>query len=228
MIGWLPFLVAIFDIWYSSALYILERHSLFQHGSARLLPWELFLVNIYIIYIIAVPEDNNLGRQTDSMAADEIKNAASEEPQMVQVTADAAVKAVKAGDKHVDIAAQIIAEYGEEMNGQTWSSDEEKKLIRRVDWRLIPIVILFLASLSLSLPIETNTKDFGSYLFALHYLVWTKRQSRPLQSTASRKTSILPVGSIRGLDRRLSSAGFFSWDHRRTAYKSNNKPLSTS
>lgn len=72
--------------------------------------------------------------------ADEIKGAVPDDAQMVQVTAEAAVKAVKAGDKDVDIAAQIIAEYGEEMGQQTWSAEEEKKLIRKVDWRLIPIV----------------------------------------------------------------------------------------
>lgn len=72
--------------------------------------------------------------------ADEIKGAVPDDAQMVQVSAEAAVKAVKAGDKAVDIAAQIIAEYGDEMGGQTWSAEEEKKLIRKVDWRLIPIV----------------------------------------------------------------------------------------
>jgi ACS family allantoate permease-like MFS transporter len=72
--------------------------------------------------------------------ADEIKGSVPDDAQMVQVTAEAAVKAVKAGDKDLDIAAQIIAEYGEEMGEQTWSAEEEKKLIRKVDWRLIPIV----------------------------------------------------------------------------------------
>ncbi|CRG92567.1 putative transporter C460,05 [Talaromyces islandicus] len=73
---------------------------------------------------------------------DEIKGAVPTDAQMVQVTAEAAVKAVKAGDKDVDIAAQIIAQYGDEMGQQTWSPEEEKKLIRKVDWRLIPILFV--------------------------------------------------------------------------------------
>lgn len=56
------------------------------------------------------------------------------------LTAEAAVKAVKAGHaKDVDIAAQIIAEYGGD-GAVTWTAEEEKRLIRRVDWRLVPIV----------------------------------------------------------------------------------------
>lgn len=57
------------------------------------------------------------------------------------VTSEAAVKAIKAGRaKDVDIAAQIIASYGDD--NHSWSMSEEKKLIRRVDWRLVPIVSL--------------------------------------------------------------------------------------
>jgi MFS transporter, ACS family, allantoate permease len=56
------------------------------------------------------------------------------------LTAEAAIKAVKAGNaKEIDIAAQIIAEYGDD-GSYTWTAEEDKKLIRRVDWRLIPIV----------------------------------------------------------------------------------------
>ncbi|KAL3479623.1 allantoate permease [Aspergillus californicus] len=56
-------------------------------------------------------------------------------------TAEAAVKAVKAGDKDVDIAAQIIADYADEMR-DGWSEEEERKLMRRVDWRLIPVLFV--------------------------------------------------------------------------------------
>lgn len=56
------------------------------------------------------------------------------------VTAAAAVKAMKAGNtEDIDIAAQIIAQYSDEAN-QTWSEEEEKRLIRKVDWMLVPIV----------------------------------------------------------------------------------------
>lgn len=56
------------------------------------------------------------------------------------LTAEAAVKAVKAGRaKDVDIAAQIIAECGED-GTITWTEEEERKLIRKVDWHIIPIV----------------------------------------------------------------------------------------
>ncbi|KAJ5724999.1 uncharacterized protein N7483_006356 [Penicillium malachiteum] len=56
-------------------------------------------------------------------------------------TADTAVKAVKAGRTNdVDIAAQILSNYADEMDGDSWTIEEEKKLIRRIDWRLIPVV----------------------------------------------------------------------------------------
>lgn len=52
----------------------------------------------------------------------------------------AAVKAVQAGNaKDVDIAAQIIAQYAGEGDG-TWTEEEEKRLIRKVDWMIVPIV----------------------------------------------------------------------------------------
>ncbi|KAH9902346.1 putative allantoate permease [Xylariomycetidae sp. FL2044] len=72
-----------------------------------------------------------------SPQADDIAEAGS-----VALTAEAAVKAVKAGRaKDVDIAAQIIAEFGED-GTITWTPEEEKKLIRKVDWRLIPILFV--------------------------------------------------------------------------------------
>ncbi|KAK6078444.1 allantoate permease [Seiridium cupressi] len=60
----------------------------------------------------------------------------------VGLTAEAAVKAVKAGKaKDVDIAAQIIAQYGGD-GTITWTKEEEKKLIRKVDWHIIPILFV--------------------------------------------------------------------------------------
>ncbi|KAL2784277.1 major facilitator superfamily domain-containing protein [Aspergillus keveii] len=64
-----------------------------------------------------------------------------QESRTAHLGAEAAVKAVKAGDKDVDIAAQIIADYADEMR-DGWSADEEKKLMRRVDWRLIPVLFV--------------------------------------------------------------------------------------
>lgn len=59
------------------------------------------------------------------------------------VTAEQAVKAVKAGrSKDVDIAAQIIAENADSMGDQPWTEVEDKSLMRKVDWRLVPIVSL--------------------------------------------------------------------------------------
>lgn len=59
----------------------------------------------------------------------------------INLTAEAAVKAVKAGHaKDVDIAAQIIAEHGHELAEGGWTPAEDKALIKKVDWRLIPIV----------------------------------------------------------------------------------------
>lgn len=73
------------------------------------------------------------------MAADQV--TISDEPKGGGVTADAAVKAIKAGrNKDVDIAAQIVSDYADQMDGDTWSVEEERKLIRRIDWRLIPTV----------------------------------------------------------------------------------------
>ncbi|KAF3014987.1 hypothetical protein E8E14_006353 [Neopestalotiopsis sp. 37M] len=58
------------------------------------------------------------------------------------LTAEAAVKAVKAGRaQDVDIAAQIIAECGED-GTITWTAEEERKLIRKVDWHIIPILFV--------------------------------------------------------------------------------------
>lgn len=77
---------------------------------------------------------------TDAIAparADEI----TEESKPAPLTVEAAVKAVKAGNaKEVDIAAQIIADYADEMGADGWSKEEEKKLMRKIDWWLIPIV----------------------------------------------------------------------------------------
>jgi MFS transporter, ACS family, allantoate permease len=60
-----------------------------------------------------------------------------------ELTAETAVKAVKAGRaKDVDIAARFIADHGHELHGNQYSEDEERKVIRKVDWRLVPIVSL--------------------------------------------------------------------------------------
>jgi len=54
-----------------------------------------------------------------------------------------ALKAVKAGHADdVDIAARILADNIDVAGNETWSVAEDKKLIRKVDWRLIPIVSL--------------------------------------------------------------------------------------
>lgn len=55
-------------------------------------------------------------------------------------TARAAVKAVEAGHaQDVDIAAQILAEYGADQD-QSWTEEEEKRLVRKIDWLIVPIV----------------------------------------------------------------------------------------
>ena len=67
--------------------------------------------------------------------------ASSEEGANPVLTAETAVQAVKAGRaKDVDIAAHFIAEHGQELRGNEYTKEEEKKLIRKVDWRLVPIV----------------------------------------------------------------------------------------
>lgn len=52
-----------------------------------------------------------------------------------------ALKALKARrSNNVDIAAQILVNNFDAAAGETWSVEEDKKLMRKVDWRLIPIV----------------------------------------------------------------------------------------
>ncbi|KAH8881764.1 putative allantoate permease [Thozetella sp. PMI_491] len=59
------------------------------------------------------------------------------------IATEQAVKAVKAGNANeVDIAAQIIANYVEDMGDGSWTPEEEKKLMRKVDWWLIPILFV--------------------------------------------------------------------------------------
>ncbi|EFX05171.1 major facilitator superfamily transporter allantoate [Grosmannia clavigera kw1407] len=52
-----------------------------------------------------------------------------------------AVKAVKTGHAdEVDFAAQIIADYADQIGDSSWTSEEEKALMRKVDLRIIPIL----------------------------------------------------------------------------------------
>lgn len=53
-----------------------------------------------------------------------------------------AVRAIKAGRaKDVDIAAQILANNIDAVGTEeSWTAQEDAKLIRRIDWRIIPIV----------------------------------------------------------------------------------------
>jgi MFS transporter, ACS family, allantoate permease len=88
------------------------------------------------------------------MVKDEIAvaqdTASTDQDASNELTAEAAVKAVKAGRaKDVDIAARFIAQHGHELQGNEYSEDEEKKIIRKVDWRLVPIVSMILQSPSL-------------------------------------------------------------------------------
>lgn len=78
---------------------------------------------------------------TSKIMATNDKVTADDEIKSPAITAEAAVKAIKAGRKNdVDIAAQIISDYADQGDGESWSPEEEKRLIRRVDWRLIPTV----------------------------------------------------------------------------------------
>ena len=64
----------------------------------------------------------------------------SRRAESLELTAELAVKAIKAGNaKDIDIAAQIVAEHGHEIGSNGWSLEEEKKLMRKVDWRLVLI-----------------------------------------------------------------------------------------
>jgi hypothetical protein len=69
---------------------------------------------------------------------------------VANLSAEAAVKALRAGrGKDIDIAAQIIAEHGGD-GSITWTPEEEKKLIRKCDWHLVPIVSCSSPKLALS------------------------------------------------------------------------------
>lgn len=62
-----------------------------------------------------------------------------------------AVKAIKTGNANeVDIAAQILADYADTMGPEGWTKEEEKKLMRKVDWWLIPIVSISILVLTIS------------------------------------------------------------------------------
>lgn len=77
-----------------------------------------------------------------SPAADHEKTAHGNDiafaPELEAVEALKAVKAGHADD--VDIAAQILANNIDIAGSESWSLAEDKSLMRKVDWRLIPIV----------------------------------------------------------------------------------------
>jgi len=65
-----------------------------------------------------------------------------------EIEATEAVNAVKEGHADdVDIAAQILAENVGAEGIESWSAEEDKKLMWRVDWRLVPIVGLSKSSI---------------------------------------------------------------------------------
>lgn len=84
---------------------------------------------------MALPNDESI---QESKTTDQFRD-----PQVDRLdapVANAALKAVEAGNaKDVDIAAQILADYGADED-QSWTKEEEKKLIRKVDWLIVPIV----------------------------------------------------------------------------------------
>jgi hypothetical protein len=103
----------------------------------------------------------------------------------VDAAAAAAVKAVKAGkSKDVDIAAQIIAQYADS-GDREWTAEEEKKLIRKVDWMIVPIVSGW--PRTSPTPLVTGTNMKSSSLFAPLCPVLTRLPSRLLPSTASER-----------------------------------------
>lgn len=63
-------------------------------------------------------------------------------PQFIDHSADEAIRAVKQGRANeVDIAALILAENLNVAGTENeWTPQEDKRLMRKVDWRLIPIV----------------------------------------------------------------------------------------
>jgi hypothetical protein len=82
---------------------------------------------------------------TMTTSRDQEKMTSSPDPEISiapETEAIEALKAVKAGHANdVDIAAQILANNIHAAGIETWTAEEDRKLIRRVDWRLIPIVI---------------------------------------------------------------------------------------
>lgn len=58
-----------------------------------------------------------------------------------QVDVEEALRAVKAGKANeVDIAALILSENLDDAATDEWTKEEDKRLVRKVDLRLIPIV----------------------------------------------------------------------------------------
>ncbi|KPI43434.1 putative transporter [Cyphellophora attinorum] len=81
------------------------------------------------------------------MAKDEIdinqQAVSTDQISPVDLTAENAVQAVKAGRaQDVDIAAKFIAEHGHELHGNDYTKEEEKRMIKKVDWRLVPILFV--------------------------------------------------------------------------------------
>ena len=78
--------------------------------------------------------------QDNSPTEKDVSPGAFDEANGEMVAANTALKAVEAGRaEDVDIAAQILAQYGTEFD-RTWTPEEEKRLIRKVDWMIVPIV----------------------------------------------------------------------------------------
>lgn len=85
--------------------------------------------------------------------------------QYIDHPADEALRAVKQGRaSQVDIAALILAENIDAGTQAEWTPEEDKKLIQKVDWRLIPIVC---RKKSISI-LRANTYVNDSYLFVQH------------------------------------------------------------
>ena len=65
------------------------------------------------------------------------------ETRPVDITPTQALKALEGQrQEEVDIAAQVIKDNAAEAGDEPWTSAEDKKLMKKVDWRIVPVVCM--------------------------------------------------------------------------------------
>lgn len=136
---------------------------------------------------LATKENTTMDHKKDGTNVEPIPIPAGAASSLAQ-----AIKAVQAGKvNEVDIAALILSENVDMISDTPWTPKEDKTLIRKVDWRLIPIV-------SHRNLMQRQSLTWSSYSYVPLYQVWTKSLCRQRQFMTSRQTWTSPDRSTRG------------------------------